>query len=246
MTSHGVDQAFISNIEAELARRVVGYTAGEPDALQSGLQDITTRWPLREILRELLASPALTERSLTRSSIHNNGFLKIILASTPSYQLRLHVWDCRPGETLSAVTESVHSHTADFASIILLGSYRHEVFRPAEVGTSYLEYDYHATRGAREFSLESVGARHLQKASDALLPAGTLYSLAGDILHRVVPEPGIVTSSLVVQGPTCYDTIKVLSDTTLRTGETVPVKPLPADSFSRYTQLLLNERLSIE
>ena len=227
----------LQDLERHLTDRVEAYTHDEPDALVQALIELVEPSRFRAILSTILDNEGLLEQAIIRSSIHNNGFLKLILASSPHYQVRLHVWDTR--DSPFDVQESVHSHTADFASVILLGGYRHEVFRESSTGDSYFSYSYHASRGARSFSLTSVGPRYLQRVSDGRLPTNTVYTLAGDILHRVVPQQACLTASLVFQGPPSYSRVQVFAEEPLVSGKSVAVRPLPPQSFVEYANELL-------
>jgi hypothetical protein len=223
----------IGDIERDIARHIEAYRHNEPDALVEALCRVVHPRSLRTLLEAIISDEEMLRQAVQRSSIHNNGFLKIILATSPDYQVRLHVWDCREGEG-EAVRESVHSHTADFSSMIILGAYRHEQFREMPDGDAYYSYGYRAFRGARSFSLTDTGVKHLQRVSDGRLPRGTIYTLAGDILHRVVPEPGTLTASLVIQGPRHYSFVQVFADEQLNAGSEIAVQPLPREKFVRY------------
>lgn len=234
---HIEDKSVAQNLERHLADRVEAYTRDEPDALVQALVELVQPSQFQAIVSTILNDEQLLQQAINRSSIHNNGFLKLILASSPHFQVRLHVWDTRESEF--DVRESVHSHTADFASVILLGGYRHEVFRESPAGDSYFSYRYHASRGARSFSLKSTGSKHLQRVSDGHLPKGTVYTLSGDILHRVVPRPSSLTASLVFQGPPAYSRVRVFAEEPLNSGKSISVRPLPPEAFAGYANELL-------
>jgi len=230
----------IDDVEREITKYIESYWRKEPDALVEALLRVVDPSLFRALTKAIVSDRDMLDRAVRRSSIHNNGFLKIILSTSPQYQVRLHVWDCRPGED-DAVQESVHSHTADFASMIVLGKYRHEQFREVPDGETFHSYRYHASRGSRSFSLANTGVKYLQRISDQRLPKGTLYTLAGDILHRVVPEPLVLTASLVIQGPPCYSFVQVFADEPLNAGTEVPVRPLSIEKFVRYVDELLSD-----
>jgi hypothetical protein len=224
-------------LERYLTDRMEAYKRDEPDALVQTLIELVNPSQFKSIVSAIINDENLLEQAVARSSIHNNGFLKLILASSPQFQVRLHIWDVREAEF--NVRESIHSNTADFASVILMGSYRHEVFRESSIGENYFSYRYHATRGARSFSLESTGPRPLQRVSDGRLPKDTVYTLAGDILHRVVPSPARLTASLVFQGPPAYSRVQVFAEEPLSAGGSIPVRPLPPQAFIQYANEVL-------
>jgi hypothetical protein len=236
--TRGIGQV-LQELERHLTNRVEAYTSDEPDALVQALIELVQPSQFRAIISAIVNDEQLLQQAINRSSIHNNGFLKLILVSNPNYQLRLHVWDTRESEF--AVQESVHSHTADFASVIVHGGYRHEVFRESTTGENYFSYRYHASRGARSFTLTSTGPKHLQRVSDAYLQEHTVYTLAGDILHRVVPRPTCLTASLVLQGPPAYSRVLVYAEEPLTSGTSLSVRPLPAEAFAGYANELLSD-----
>lgn len=225
----------IEEIERSMKKHIAEYQRDNSGALLDALTEIVEPGVLRQVAGSITSDARTLDTAVQRSSIHNNGFLKIILSSSPNYQVRLHVWDCRDGMG-EAVLESVHSHTADFASMIVAGGYQHEQFRTVDDGSGeeYHSYVYHAQRGARSFALEDAGMTRLQKVSDGRYLEGTVYSLAGDILHRVVPLPGILTASLVIQGPGRYSFVQVISEEPIDAGRQIPVKDLEKDKLVRY------------
>lgn len=96
---------------------------------------------------------------------------------------------------------SVHNHRWDFATTILFGGYHHQEFRSGAQGATYCAYKYQSESGAKEFTLVPQGTRALRCVMDAYLVAGSFYTLTSEVLHRVVPDRGLPTASLVLEGP---------------------------------------------
>ena len=228
----------LAELKRRVAEQVDAYSRGDPDALVEALTDIAHPQQFRAVITTFLDSRTLIQDIADQSYLHNNGFLKLTLASAPEYQVRLHVWDTRE-DGLPYFPESIHSHTADFASAILTGGYRHEVFKESPIGDEYFWYRFRGARGARSFSLAYVAPACLKRISDGYLPAGTIYSLTSDVLHRVIPRPNCLTASLVLKGPTASPEAEVYAEELLAPGDAIPVLPLPSNSFVKYANQLL-------
>lgn len=208
-------------------------------ALLPALRDAVESGEVKRLLRAALDDEKILSSLQENSYLHENGFLKLTLASTDDFQVRLHVWDTRKGG-LATSLESIHSHTADFASILLVGGYRHLVFEPSPHGIPLRAYRYRGVRGERTFAIMNDGIRHLQCTSESLLPAGTAYSLAAKVLHQVIANDDCLTASLVLKGGTVNPDVEVFSEDALHTGAKIPVRALPAEAFRRYAGAVLD------
>ena len=228
----------LPDLEGYLAQRVAAYRRDGADALLRAVADLANPTRFRAIVSTFLNDAALLRKLEDRSYLHRNGFLRLTLAPSSSYYLRLHVWDTREGG-LPNFPESVHNHNSDFASIILTGGYRHEVFHRSPTGESYTQYDYSSQRGAGSFSLDSKGSVRLALISNGYLGANTIYTLTTNVLHRVIPQADSLTASLVLKGPTVNPISQMYTQTTFTTDEAVPALPLPKDAFVKYAHELL-------
>src|SRR5579875_2111916 len=219
-------------LERRLSGQIQANVRDEPDILLEALSELAQPENLREILSCIATDQTTAARVAADSYLHENGFLKLTLVTTPDFQLRLHVWDTREGG-LPYLPEDIHSHTADFASVILLGGYQHEIFLETETGNEYHGYAYDGVRGSKIFSLEYAGLQCLRCVSNSYLPTRTAYNLNSEILHRVIPKPGCLTSSLVLKGPANNPAVRVYSNSTLSAGTEIAVRPLPDGSLLR-------------
>ena len=229
----------IPNLERHLAQRVAAYPRDGADALFQALADLATPAQFRSIVSTFLRNPALLRRLEGRSYLHRNGFLRLTLAPSSSYYLRLHVWDTRHGG-LPNFPESVHNHNSDFASVILTGGYRHEIFRRSSAGESYNQYNYDSQRGSGSFSLEPKGSAYLALISDGYLGANTIYTLTTDVLHRVIPRADSLTASLVLKGPTVNPISQMYTQTMPTLGGETSALPLPQNAYAKYADELLD------
>jgi hypothetical protein len=228
----------LPNLERHLAHRTAAYPCDGADALLQALADLATPAQFRSIVSSFLSDPALLRKAEDRSYLHRNGFLRLTLAWSSSYYLRLHVWDTRQGG-LPNFPESIHNHNSDFASIILTGGYRHEIFRRSSAGESYHQYDYNSQRGSGSFSLESKGPTPLALISNSYLGPNTMYTLTTDVLHRVIPRADSLTASLVLKGPTVNPVSQMYTQATFTSDGELSVLPLPQNAFAKYGHELL-------
>jgi hypothetical protein len=211
---------------------------GQQDDLQHALIDLIDTGAAWRALERILQDGHIASMVSAKCSIHENGFFRITLASTPMYGLRLHVWDRRPGG-LDSRTESIHSHTVDLASAILVGGYRHDIFQDAESGQPFVNYEFRAPRDAQMFSLVAAGTSNVVLASSAHLPTGTTFTLDGGVLHTVTPNRHRLTASLALKGPQYRSFSRVLTNEAIATGPSVPVRVMPPGALERYVAEVL-------
>ena len=228
----------LPDLEQHLSERAISYSRDGADALFQALADLANPARFREIISAFLDDPTLLRRAEERSYLHRNGFLRLALAPASSYYLRLHVWDTRRGG-LPDFRESIHNHNSDFASVILTGGYRHEIFRRSSTGETYQQYDYSSERGSRSFSLEHKGPVRLALLSNGYLGMNTVYTLTTDVLHRVVPKADSLTASLVLKGPTVNPVSQMYPQGAVAVDEEMTVLPLPPNAFVKYARELV-------
>ncbi|HEX6341454.1 hypothetical protein [Umezawaea sp.] len=222
----------IRNSAHEIARLIGHHRRGREPALAQCLDHILRPRFLHPTFTSLADERgALLDRVARNSYLHPNGFLKIVLMSEPTFQLRLHVW--RPGLTGEPVVENVHSHRWDFASRLLLGGYRFQEFVVDEAGERFHSYRYLGHDGQDSYGLRSTGEAGLRCTFNAFFPSGSGYLLTSDVLHRVVSAPGDTTVSLVLQGPHQPSTVvEVYAEHALKSGDEVELTRLSRDAVA--------------
>jgi hypothetical protein len=228
----------LADLERWLSQRVAAYDRDGADALLQALADLASPTRFQQIVSSILNNPVLLRGAEDRSYLHRNGFLRLTLAPSASYFLRLHVWDTREGG-LPNFPESVHNHNSDFASVILTGGYRHEIYLPGSSGESFHRYDYNSERGSKSFALESKGDVKLALVSNGYLGGNTVYTLTTDVLHRVIPKADSLTASLVLKGPTVNPISQMYTQASFAVDGEMSVLPLPPNSYSKYAGELL-------
>lgn len=221
-----------------LAHYVDLHVNGGRDALSEGLSLVCEPSVFSEMLRSTLRSEELFNLTLARSYYHPNGFAKIVLLSESSFQLRLHVW--RAGDDLPSSVESVHSHRWDFTSTLLYGRYRYQEFSRSEDGDPFCAYTYFGREGLSSYTMQAAGTCRLSCVFDAVMAAGTMYTLSADVFHRVVCDPTETTVSLILQGPhRPAHPVWVFTENELPAGSSLPLVHMSRDSLIGYFDDLL-------
>jgi hypothetical protein len=229
----------ISDLERDLAECAQDYTRGASHALADALLSIARPVSFRSILTELLNSEARLGDIARRSFWHDNGFAKIVLLSHAAYKLRLHVWQNAEGSP-TAPRGNVHNHRWDFSTVLLAGSYRHQEFRQSTDGEKFFAYKYCTLGAPGSYSLVPAGSQTLQCVFDAHLAQGSGFTISSDVLHRVIPDGGEPTVSLVLEGPHHPSTSDVFAANEVSEAGGAPSEALPADYLRRHMNAVLS------
>ncbi|MCB9629740.1 MAG: hypothetical protein H6725_20410 [Sandaracinaceae bacterium] len=153
------------------------------------------------LLRALLVALVADERELTliagRSYLHGNGFHKLELLRHAGFKVRLHVWQLgTPAE------ENIHDHRWAFASHVLVGELRSEVFVDDTHGeVACAEHCYVSRTADTAPSQCRVGRARLRCTERNVRRAGTTYSMTPDLLHRIEHTGHRFVSTLMVSAP---------------------------------------------
>lgn len=162
---------------------------------------LPTRWQLLALLDELQQDERALSQAASLSYRHQLGFEKYVLVTQPSGAcLRMHYWS-----GVSIAEEDIHSHCADFRSLLLLGQLTEQKFSMIAGDThSAFRYRFDAVRGESEISVDGVTA--IQESQARTLMAGDSYTNSAESLHRVsAVKPGTVTVSS--WGPRLHDAV---------------------------------------
>jgi hypothetical protein len=208
---------------------IAGFVADYRSGNDSALVDCLRRVAAPEFLRPLLARAAAGDVP-DGAYRHPNGFLKIVLATGPEFQLRLHVW--RPTPEYPPPTENVHNHRWDFASAVLAGGYRFQEYVHDARGDDFRAFRYGGHRGTSSYALTPAGDARLKCVFDADLSPGSSYLLTSDVLHRVVGPADRTTVSLILQGPHKHAPVEVYAQEELKSGDELTLDPLPPDQVA--------------
>lgn len=172
------------------------------------------------LLSSIIQSPKLLAEIAARSYWHGNGFLKVVLLDQ-GYKLRLHIWFAG-----TACEENIHSHRWGFASHVLTGSLKSELWTdaanddlismpfsqtstPAHASASMLqaeEYIYTAKHQNGSTSIlarkQFVGTTCLQKLQNVTQTAGASYVMTPDQLHRINHPGQELVATIICTAPT--------------------------------------------
>jgi hypothetical protein len=154
---------------------------------------------LRDDLTALVDDPQRLDDVADRSSIHPNGFAKIVLYPDERFGVRLHIWSRREG--LWAEETQPHGHRWAFASWIVVGRV-HEVSYSTEPrpgsGGQYIRYGY--VREELRPRLNAIDDAVLWKDGVVDHDIGDVYWRARHELHTAAPDGHGLVASLVLQG----------------------------------------------
>lgn len=159
-------------------------------------------FPVRDALRNLVNNAAALEGIARRSSVHANGFAKIVLLKGKRSSIRLHVWHRSNGRWVPDTMP--HGHRWEFASWILTGELRETTFREAAGGVRYERLAYRRLPNGR-YALDPDGDAPLRPDRSYIRTAGTVYTRDRSVLHTATPHGHGLVAALVLQGPRRFD-----------------------------------------
>ncbi|MBQ1096609.1 hypothetical protein KBY55_11030 [Streptomyces sp. b94] len=136
-------------------------------------------------LQGIVSNAAMLEAVASRSSIHANGFTKLVLERHSGIALRLHIWESGEPDTELLPAENVHDHVWPFASRVLIGGLYEERFDFSRTGPLMDHYEY--VRGRATLppgNLVLNGQARLDMAADLSHSAGNVYEVDNTVLHR--------------------------------------------------------------
>lgn len=170
---------------------------------------------IHALLRDVVGSPKLLDKIAARSYYHGNGFLKVVLLDR-GYKLRLHIWFKG-----SACEENIHSHRWAFASHVLTGALKSELWTDAaNDDTPTLtanEYRYTAEHTQHKNIVKAtkqlIGHTALLKQQDITQHAGTSYVMTQDQLHRINHPGQELVATIICTAPTAVLTNRLFPNT---------------------------------
>ncbi len=177
------------------------------------------------LLSSILQAPELLASIAARSYWHGNGFLKIVLLDK-GYKLRLHIWFAG-----TPCEENIHSHRWGFASHVLTGTLKSELW--ADAANDGVQSDMYALsssatteRGIQsteprlqtkeylytakhQYGQNTVAARKqfigsacLQKLQNIAQIAGASYVMTPHQLHRINHPGKELVATIICTAPT--------------------------------------------
>jgi hypothetical protein len=216
-------------------------SVNEPSIALTTLRNTAPLAALLELIRRDRSSLAELASCSYR---HRNGFDKIVLASAGAAGLKmvLHVWPCQdlPDE------DHIHDHRWDFASIVLAGALKLDLYQPDHRGEPHSVMRYRSLPGPGNCELERAGTMAVSLHASVTMTVGSSYTWSADVLHRAYGVPGKLTATLIVQGPARRSNTSVLVPTQRSGAERLgaqPVRRLRADQLKRTLAALSPEQI---
>jgi hypothetical protein len=193
---------------------------------------------LAGLLRSLGHDGGAVANCASQSYLHPLGFHKLMLINAaPLFELRLHVWwpDSSPG------ADHIHNHRFPFASAIVRGGYKMQIFQAAATGVPMLEYREQPSPDGG-WQLTAVSPAHLTPVASLNLAPGTSYAVAADTLHRVTVAPGSLCVTLLLS--TAYaagPTTRVFAEPGQPVRGLIPLTTMSCDDYRGHLTVLIDE-----
>lgn len=169
-----------------------------PDKLTEAALALRQPDVLLPIISALIEDPTGTELEATPARMIVNfdadgnrveSLHAVPLAQGNGWSSRLHVW--HEGQNL---TEDNHTHTADFGSAVLVGSFIDQVLTPAPFGEGHRMFRY-----INDGRTEPVGEVTLRPNESRIIPAGSFHTMDHRAIHTANVTPDGITATLVVR-----------------------------------------------
>jgi hypothetical protein len=133
------------------------------------------------------------------SYFHQNGFHKIVLLSMKNFKLRLHHF----GAGAHIPMENIHDHRWPFASTILNGKLRMDLFEvnnEAAHGEDLIHYRYDSDKSTGSYTTTLMGLTKLIRYERKVYEAGSSYLMTTKELHRIINKPGDESITMILTG----------------------------------------------
>jgi hypothetical protein len=151
---------------------------------------------LKEILHVHLQCEAVLRALASRSSLHENGFVKMPLLKNDAIAMRLHVWNAAQAGNWSG---NIHDHRFTFWSHVIAGRLLQRRWQETPSGEIYSRYRYTPLPTTGQHVLLYEGERSLQDAGVEPLENGSSYFLGSGTLHQTAPDEGDRLITLLIE-----------------------------------------------
>lgn len=233
---------FTSHVRRTLAAMATERAPSVFDYSDHNLTTILGADSAARLLREVIEDHQMLESVAQGSYAHSNGFDKITLISNhePEFKLRLHAWWSKRND--STKQEFIHNHRWFFTSSTLCGAAYVEIFEEDGSGELMWRYVYSPRDDAAEkYQLKVDGTRRLTSNLTLKLAPGSVYSMSGDALHRVLCVGDALSITMFVRWGSIRPTATVFSES-----EIMDEQLLSVPSFTPAETRLKLERIMAE
>lgn len=142
------------------------------------------------LIRDLLRQKSLLTKIAACSYLQGNGFYKLVLLDEQDFRVRLHIW--MPGIFSQ---ENLHNHRWHFASTIITGQLRSEIWEDS-ASPSLPIYDEYLYVGKEKNPL-LIGKASVELIEQITHQAGSVYVLPPCVLHRIITGGNEMTVTLM-------------------------------------------------
>lgn len=151
------------------------------------------------LITHVLNNETLLNEILENSYRHHNGFHKIVLCKGALYKIRLHIFMSMP--EVEIPMENIHNHRWNFASQIVKGKMKMEIFKKGLDGDKYyFDYAYKPANGGDNYEVDLLGLSPLELIEERIFHAGESYYMDCDEMHRIVNFPSEKVVTIVMTG----------------------------------------------
>ena len=191
-------------------------------------------------LQKILNNPELLAVIASRSYIHDNGFIKIVLDDSGPSKHRIHLY---PAGGMFAA-ENLHDHRWRFTSLVLVGSlpFQLATVSPDSEG-DHARFEYVRNEDGT-FSLSDTGELYsLDSVTSDVHDAGAIYVMETDTIHRILAHTNFTATYVVTEPPTstnCSQWNLTGADVGQR-GSNQSKDPLEPSEVKEYLRALLSE-----
>ncbi|WP_145926662.1 hypothetical protein [Amycolatopsis orientalis] len=213
---------------------------GELDRITE-LMSSLGRQKIKRYLQSMVTDHDAIAAIAERSSMHANGFVKIVLERRAGMAARLHVWNAisEPDESPPG---NIHNHVWGFCSRVLVGALEEQRFEVDDVGSRMDRYRYFAGRDSVSRGiLEPAGVARLGESAALSHRAGSLYRIGNSTLHRARTdgEQGLgVTFAITGSRRKAYTSVFAPSGDAIR--EDPPKRILPPGEVQSLLSLVMD------
>ena len=176
------------------------YFSEHPQAgegLVSVLEEQLSLPQVLALLQGLLADEQALQAVAARSYVHGNGFVKVVLLDEHGHKLRLHIWFAG-----SACEENIHDHRWSFASHVLVGTLKSEIWVDDAQGQALPEYCYAAATATAAADKQALGICRVSLQQHCQYGAGSSYVMPKQVLHRIINPGQHLVATIMVSAPT--------------------------------------------
>ena len=182
-------------------------TASENSRPDSILRELVQSELVQLALDEVESSSSLLDNLSKNSYWHSTGIFKLVLwkpqGNTP--EVRLHIWSERSRTFSATHVDSIHNHRWNFASKILSGTFRKELFTTENTDLNdHQHFRFESQGRGQPNKVTHIADVSVNTSFDTTIECGGQYYLNSRILHRLTPITKELSATLFVCSPNLF------------------------------------------